>query len=309
MQILFYADGSHASHWLAELQKVLPLADVRVWCEGDAAPADYAVVWKPPAAMLRGRDDLRAVFNLGAGVDAILQLGADLPAQVPVVRLDDAGMAVQMAEYVTHAVLRYFRRFDEFDAQSRDHQWRFLKPREKADFRIGVLGMGVLGSRIAAALQHFEFTVQGWSRSRKQIAGVRSFAGADELDTFLAQSQVLVNVLPLTAATHGLLNRDTLARLPKGAYLINVARGAHVVERDLLDLIEEAHLAGATLDVFDHEPLPSDHPYWREPRICVTPHIAALTLRGDSVRQIATKLKLMERGQPIAGLVDRLKGY
>ena len=309
MQILFYADGSHADHWLTELQKTLPLADVRVWAEGDAAPADYAVVWKPPAVMLRGRDDLKAIFNLGAGVDAILQLGDDLPAKVPVVRLDDAGMAVQMAEYVTMAVLRYFRRFDEFEAQSRDHQWRFLKPREKADFNIGILGLGVLGSRIAEALQHFDFSVQGWSRSRKEIAGVRSYAGADELEDFLAQSRVLVNVLPLTAETRGMLDRDTLAKLPQGAYLINVARGAHVVERDLLALLDERHLAGATLDVFEHEPMPSDHPFWREPRITVTPHIAAMTLRGDSVRQIAAKIKLMERGQPIAGLVDRLKGY
>ena len=309
MEILFYADGGHADHWLTALQKTLPLADVRVWSEGDNASADYAVVWKPPAAMLRGRDDLKAIFNLGAGVDAILQLGADLPARVPIVRLDDAGMAVQMAEYVAHAVLGYFRRFDEFAAQSRDHHWRFLKPREKADFQIGILGMGVLGSRIAEALQHFDFTVHGWSRSRKEIAGVRSFAGTDELDDFLAQSQVLVNVLPLTEATRGMLDRTTLAKLPKGAFLINVARGAHVVEQDLLTLLDESHLAGATLDVFEHEPLPSDHPFWREPRITITPHIAALTLRGDSVRQIAAKIKLMERGQPIAGLVDRLKGY
>ena len=309
MQILFYADGSHADHWLSELQKVLPLADVRVWAEGDHAPADYAVVWKPPAAMLRGRDDLKAIFNLGAGVDAILQLGADLPMQVPVVRLDDAGMAVQMAEYVTYAVLRYFRRFDEFDAQSRDHQWRFLKPRDKSDCAIGILGMGVLGSRIAQALQHFNFTVRGWSRSRKQLPGVQSFAGSDELPSFLAQSQVLVNVLPLTEETRGILNRSALAALPKGAYVINVARGAHLVERDLLDLLDEAHLAGAALDVFDQEPLPSDHPYWRDPRITITPHIAALTLRGDSVRQIAAKLRQMERGLPVAGLVDRQKGY
>ena len=309
MHIIFYAHGSTGADWLAELNKTLPLADIRLWEEGDTAPADYAVVWKPPAAMLCGRTDLKAIFNLGAGVDAILQLGDDLPAQVPIVRLDDAGMALQMAEYVCYAVLRHFRRFDEFDAQSRDHHWRFLKPRDKKMLRIGILGLGVLGSRIADALLPFDFEVHGWSRSRKQIAGVQSFAGADEFDTFLAQSNVLVCVLPLTADTRGLLNRAALAMLPKGAYVINVARGAHIIERDLLDLIEENHLAGAMLDVFDDEPLPSDHPFWREPRITITPHIAALTLRGDSVRQIAAKMKLLERGQPIAGLVDCSKGY
>jgi glyoxylate/hydroxypyruvate reductase A len=309
MHILFYADGGAAEQWLAELHTTLPLADVRVWHEGDSAPADYAVVWKPPAAMLQGRTDLKAIFNLGAGVDAILQLGDALLAGVPVVRLDDAGMAMQMAEYVSHAVLRYFRRFDEFEAQARDHQWRFLKQRRKEDFSVGILGMGVLGTRIAEALLSLEFPVRGWSRSRKEVAGVQSHAGADELDDFLAQSQVLVCVLPLTPQTTDLLDRATLAKLPKGAYLVNVARGAHLVEQDLLDLLDEGHLGGATLDVFREEPLPSDHPFWNQPRITITPHISALTLRGDSVRQIATKIKQMERGQPVAGLVDRTKGY
>jgi glyoxylate/hydroxypyruvate reductase A len=309
MNIIFYAHGSTGDDWLAALGKALPLADIRLWREGDTAAADYAVVWKPPAAMVRGRTDLKAIFNLGAGVDAILQLGDDLPAGVPIVRLDDAGMAVQMAEYVAYAVLRHFRRFDEFDAQSRDHHWRFLKPRDKKALRIGILGMGVLGARIAEALLHFDFEVHGWSRSRKQIAGVHSFAGAEEFDGFLAQSNMLICVLPLTDDTRGLLDRTALAKLRKGAYVINVARGAHIIERDLLSLIEENHLAGAMLDVFDDEPLPSDHPFWREPRITITPHIAALTLRGDSVRQITAKMKLLERGESIAGLVDRSKGY
>ena len=309
MHIIFYAHGSTGDDWLVALGKALPLADIRLWHEEDTAPADYAVVWKPPAAMLRGRTDLKAIFNLGAGVDAILQLRDDLPAQVPIVRLDDAGMAIQMAEYVTYAVLRHFRRFDEFDAQSRDHQWRFLKPRDKKELSIGILGMGVLGARIADALLHFGFDVHSWSRSRKQIDLVHSYAGSDEFNEFLAESNIVICVLPLTDDTRGLLDRDALAMLPKGAYVINVARGAHIVERDLLDLIEEGHLAGAMLDVFDDEPLPSDHAFWREPRISITPHIAALTLRGDSVRQIATKIKLLESGQPIAGMVDRSKGY
>ncbi|MFT5535510.1 MAG: glyoxylate/hydroxypyruvate reductase A [Candidatus Paceibacteria bacterium] len=309
MQLIFYADGGAADQWLAELHTALPLADVRVWHEGDTAAADYAVVWKPPAAMLQGRSDLKAIFNLGAGVDAILQLGDALPVGVPVVRLDDAGMAVQMAEYVSYAVLRYFRRFDEFDAQARDHQWRFLKPRRKEKFSVGILGMGVLGARIAEALLQFDFPVRGWSRSRKDIPGVQSHAGAEELDDFLAQSQVLVCVLPLTPQTTGLLDRATLAKLPKGAYLVNVARGAHLVERDLVDLLDEGHLAGAMLDVFHDEPLPSDHPFWNQPRITITPHVAALTLRGDSVRQIAAKIKQMERGETVAGLVDITKGY
>jgi glyoxylate/hydroxypyruvate reductase A len=309
MRILFYAEGGRPDPWLAELKTVFPAAQLRVWQEGDNDPADYAVVWKPPLAMLQPRADLKAVFNVGAGVDAILQFGAALPAGVPIVRLDDAGMGVQMAEYVTHAVLRYFRRFDAFDMQARTGQWRFLKPHDKEDFSIGILGLGVLGSRIAQALAHFDFPLNGWSRTPKNVPGVQCYAGRQGFDEFLRNSRVLVCVLPLTAETGGILNRVTLGRLPQGAYLINVARGAHLVEDDLLALVQNGQLAAATLDVFHEEPLPPAHPFWQEPRITITPHMAALTLRGDSVRQIAGKIRALERGEPIAGVVDLTRGY
>jgi glyoxylate/hydroxypyruvate reductase A len=309
MRLLFYAPDTDPARWLAELNDALPEAQVRIWQDGDDAPADYAVVWKPPAAMLRGRTDLKGIFNLGAGVDAILQLGDALPAGVPIVRLDDAGMAVQMAEYVTYAILRYFRRFDEFDAQARRTQWRFLKPHEKKDFTVGILGLGVLGTRIAEALARFDFPLRGWSRSQKVLPGISCYAGAQGLDDFLRGTRALVCVLPLTPETAGILNRANLAKLEKGAYLVNVARGAHVVEDELLALVQEGHIAGATLDVFDQEPLPAAHPFWQEPRISITPHVAALTLRGDSIRQIAEKIRAMERAEPIAGQVDRTKGY
>jgi glyoxylate/hydroxypyruvate reductase A len=267
------------------------------------------VVWKPPVAVLQRRAGLKAVFNLGAGVDAILQLGDALPANVPIVRLDDAGMGMQMAEYVTYAVLRYFRRFDQFDAQERTGKWRFMKPHDKANFTVGILGLGVLGTRIGEALAHFGFHLNGWSRTQKSLPGIQCYAGQEGFDEFLRNSRVVVCALPLTAQTTGLLNRDTLGKLPKGAYLINVARGAHLVDEDLLALVQNEHIAAATLDVFHEEPLPPAHPFWQEPRITVTPHVAALTLRGDSVRQIAGKIRAMERGEPIAGVVDPKRGY
>ncbi|MBC7499888.1 MAG: glyoxylate/hydroxypyruvate reductase A [Herminiimonas sp.] len=309
MRILFHAEGGNPEPWLAELRAVLPNADLRVWREGDDGAADYAVVWKPPLAMLQPRDDLKAVFNLGAGVDAILQHGDELPAGLKIVRLDDAGMGVQMAEYVTYAVLRYFRRFDEFDQQARAGQWRFLKPHEKQDFSVGILGLGVLGAQVAAAVAHFGFPMHGWSRTRKAIAGVTCHSGEAGLDAFLRASRVVVCVLPLTAQTRNILGRDNLTKLPQGAYVINVARGGHVVEADLLELVQSRHIAGATLDVFNEEPLPAAHPFWHEPRITITPHMAALTLRGDSVRQIAEKMHALERGETIAGIVDLSKGY
>ena len=309
MRILFHATGGKPDPWLADLTEAIPGAEVRAWQEGDDAPADYAVVWQPPRAMLQTRTGLKGIFNLGAGVDGIMALGDALPAGVPVVRLDDAGMGVQMAEYVSHAVLHYFRRFDDYAMQQREGKWRFLKPHDKRDFGIGILGLGILGGRIAQALGEFGFTLHGWSRSPKDVPGVTCHAGEAGLDAFLAASRVLVCILPLTSETRGILNRATLEKLPKGAYVVNVARGGHLVEQDLLALVQSGHIAGATLDVFSEEPLPPAHPFWQEPRITITPHAAAVTLRGDSVRQIAGKIAQLERGEPIAGVVDPLKGY
>lgn len=309
MDIIFHSAGANPELWQNALQQAMPNANIRVWHEGDSAAADYALVWKPPAAMLRGRTDLKAIFNLGAGVDAILQLGDALPAGVPVIRLDDAGMGVQMAEFVAHAVLRYFRRLDDYAMQNREQVWRFLKPYEKPDFSIGVLGLGVLGNRIIDTLRSFDFPLNGWSRTQKNLLGVNCYAGHDQLDQFLRASRVLVVILPLTVETENLLDTEKLAQLPKGAYVINVARGAHLIEADLLALIQQGQLAGATLDVFREEPLPPTHPFWQEPRITITPHISALTMRDESARQIATKIAALENGQQVIGLVDQQRGY
>ncbi|MDO8178542.1 MAG: glyoxylate/hydroxypyruvate reductase A [Undibacterium sp.] len=309
MDIIFHATGGNPEAWLNSLQQAMPGANIRVWQEGDTAPADYALVWKPPAAMLRGRTDLKAIFNLGAGVDAILQLGDALPAGVPVIRIDDAGMGVQMGEFVTHAVLRYFRRLDDYAMQNREQLWRCLAPYEKEDFSIGVLGLGVLGNRIIDALRPFGFPLHGWSRTQKDLPGVICHSGQEGLDHFLRASRVLVVILPLTAETEDILHHANLAKLPRGAYVINVARGAHLVDADLLALIRQGHIAGATLDVFREEPLAPAHPFWQEPRIRITPHISALTVRGESARQIATKIAALEDGQQVIGLVDQSRGY
>jgi glyoxylate/hydroxypyruvate reductase len=309
MRILFYAQDGNAERWLDSLHHALPWAKVRLWQSGDNEPADYAVVWKPPAEMLKGRNALKAVFNLGAGVDAILQLADALPDGVPIVRLDDAGMGVQMAEYVTYAVLRYFRRLDEFDTQAKRGEWKFMKPRRKADFTVGLLGLGVLGMRVAQSLAHFEFPLCGWSLTPKDLPGIACYAGESGLDPFLRASNVVVCMLPLTPETTGILNRKNMEKLPQGSYVINVARGAHVVEADLLELVQLGHIEGATLDVFAHEPLPPTHPFWNEPEITITPHIAALTVRDSSVKQIAEKIRALEQGTLIRGIVDRLKGY
>ena len=306
MKITFCCTDTKAEPWLQGLAAALPGADITVWQPG-APVADYAVVWAPPQQFLDEQQGIQALFNIGAGVDALLQ--RRLPSGARVVRLNDAGMAVQMAEYVCHAVIRHFREFDQYEASMRAGQWAYRKPRLRQDLPVGVMGLGVLGERVAKALAQFEFPVNGWSRSPKAIGGIRVFSGQDGFNDFLAASRVLVNLLPLTPETQDILNRDTLARLQPGGYLINVARGAHLVEDDLLALLDSGHLAGATLDVFRTEPLPVGHPFWSHPRITLTPHTSARTLLGESIAQIVGKIAALERGEAIAGVVDPVRGY
>jgi len=306
MKIYFCCTDFKAEPWLAALRAALPQSEVEVWTPG-APPGDYAVVWAPPQDFLDAQPQLKAVFNLGAGVDALTQL--KLPPGVKLVRLDDAGMSVQMAEYVVHALIRHFREFDLYEHDVAQGKWSFRRPRLRQDFPVGIMGLGVLGQRVARAVQAFEFPVLGWSRNAKDVPGVRCYAGAEQLSDFLAETRVLVCLLPLTTETEGILNRQTLAQLRPGGYLINVARGAHLVEEDLIPLLDSDHLAGAALDVFHQEPLPAGHPFWRHPKVTVTPHTAARTLRDESVAQIAAKITRLECGESIAGIVDPVRGY
>ena len=306
MKIAFCCTGTRPEPWLEGLSAALPAADVQLWQPG-APPFDYAVVWAPPQQFIDEQPGLRALLNIGAGVDALLRL--TLPPGLAVVRLEDAGMSVQMAEYVCHALIRHFREFDCYDDSARQGQWSFRKPQERSDFSVGIMGLGVLGERVARAVGQFDFPVNGWSRSPRSLEGVRCYSGSQGLRDFLAASRVLVNLLPLTPETEGILNRETLEALQPGGYVINVARGAHLVEGDLLALLDSGHLAGATLDVFRTEPLPVDHPFWQHPKITVTPHTSARTLRSESIAQIAGKIARLARGEAVSGLVDVARGY
>jgi glyoxylate/hydroxypyruvate reductase A len=250
---------------------------------------------------------VRAIFNIGAGVDALM--AQRLPAGARIVRLDDAGMGVQMAEYVCHAVIGYFREWAAIDHDIRAGIWQAREPEPRTAWPVGVMGLGVLGERVAKALQVFEFPVNGFSRSPKDLPGIRCFSGAQALPDFLQATRVLVNLMPLTAETENILNKDTLSQLQKGGYVINVARGKHLVDEDLLALVGSGHLAGATLDVFRTEPLPADHVFWQHPKITVTPHTSARTLREESIAQIVGKMQALQRGEPIRGVVDHQRGY
>lgn len=309
MRITFCCTDTKAQPWLEGLRAALPGAEVSLWSTG-AAPADYAVVWAPPQQFLDEQTRLKGIFNIGAGVDALMKLR--LPAGVPVVRLDDAGMSVQMAEYVCHAVVRHFREFDAYEADVALGQWSYRRPRRRQEFSVGVMGLGVLGQRVSRALAQFDFPVRGWSRSARAVDGVQCFSGEAGFDDFLAASRILVCLLPLTPETEGIMRRDTLARLRPGGYVINVARGGHLVDDDLIALLDSGHLAGATLDVFRTEPLPAAHPFWKHPKITLTPHTSARTLRDESIAQIVGKIQALHGGAPIAslaGVVDTNQGY
>lgn len=236
MNIIYYHPLFNAQEWLTGIKQRLPQAEIREWQRGDERPADYALVWRPPHEMLANRRDLKAVFALGAGVDAILDQErkhpGTLPAGVPLLRLEDTGMAQQMQEYALSYVLRYFRRFDEYQALQQRQEWQPLDPHSLDDFTIGILGAGVLGQSVARKLTEFGFSVRCWSRSAKQIDGVQSFAGEAQRGAFLDGVKLLINLLPNTPETVGILNRELFAQLRPGAYLINIARGAHLVEAD-----------------------------------------------------------------------------
>ncbi|MEX0557621.1 glyoxylate/hydroxypyruvate reductase GhrA [Raoultella terrigena] len=312
MEIIFYHPTFDIPYWIAELEKQLPGSRVREWKPGDDRPADYALVWHPPVEMLQGRD-LKAVFALGAGVDSILSKLREypqmLPLSIPLFRLEDTGMGLQMQEYAVSQVLHWFRRFDDYHALKQQARWQPLDEYRREDFTIGIMGAGVLGAKVAQGLQAWGFPLRSWSRSRKAWPQVQSFAGADELNEFLRETRVLINLLPNTAETVGIINQQLLAQLPDGSYVLNLARGVHVVEDDLLAALESGKLKGAMLDVFSREPLPAASPLWAHPRVAMTPHIAAVTRPQEAITYIAGTISQLERGETVSGQVDRQRGY
>jgi len=313
VDIIFYHPSFKAASWINGLQQRLPQATVRQWQPGDNAAADYALVRTPPVEMLQGRSDLKGVFALGAGVDDILtqlkQHPEMLSESVPLFRLEDTGMGLQMQEYAVYTVLGWFRRFDDYQQQKQQTRWQPLKNYRRQEFTIGILGAGVLGSNVAQSLKVWGFPIRCWSRSPKQIDGVTSYYGADQLSDFLSGTQVLINLLPNTPQTVGIINRQLLSQLNSGAFVLNLARGAHLVEEDLLAALEAGEIKAAALDVFVQEPLPETSPLWSHPRVAITPHNAAVTLPEEAMDYIAKSIQQREAGEMPEGRVDIVRGY
>jgi glyoxylate/hydroxypyruvate reductase len=311
MALLFSSKGDDPSRWRAELGARLPDLEFRVWPDqiGDPLEIEYALAWRPKPGALRAYPNLKAIFSLGAGVDHLFR-DPELPAGVPVVRLVDKALTRNMTEYVLHWVLHHHRGFRQYAKLQRRGEWRTLPiPDPPERKRIGIMGLGVLGSAVARALLGLGFTVAGWSRTSKHIDGVESFAAEAGLAPFLGRLDVLVCLLPLTPETDGIIDRQTFSTLPAGAYLINVARGGHVIEDDLLAALDSGHLAGATLDVFRQEPLPEDHPFWGHPSVVVTPHVASQTDPRSAADEVAANIRRIRAGEPPINIADPAKGY
>ena len=309
MALLIKTDIDRGNAWADALAANYPELTVYTWpYEGDPAAIDYALVWQPPRGELKRYPNLKAIFSVGAGIDHLAS-DPDLPEGIPVVRMVEPGLTAGMSEYVVLAVLNHHRFMLDYAAQRREKVWEEI-PQLPADARqVGILGLGVLGRDALDKLKPFGFRLAGWSRSPKAITGVTCFHGSGGLDEMLVETDILVCLLPLTPETTGLLNAETFAKLPAGATVINVGRGGHLVEDDLLEALDSGQIGGATLDVFQTEPLPEDHPFWEHPRVFMTPHIASMTVPETAVRAVVANIQRLEAGEALQHVVDLKRGY
>lgn len=298
------------SVWTAAIRDRVPGATVLpLDAVTDPAEVDAAVVWNPPAGLLARMRRLSVVVSRGAGADFLLGSG-EVPPHVPLLRYTAPGIAARMADFVVLSVLHLHRDWTGARNRQAARIWQGEKPSPaNGTRRVGIMGLGELGQAALARLHPFGFPLLGWSRGPKRLAGVETFSGPDGLAEFAARTDILVCLLPLTAQTAGLVDRSLIRRLPRGAFLINAGRGDHVVDRDLLDALDDGHLAGAVLDVFREEPLPVDHRFWVHPLITITQHAAAV-LPDDEEAAVAAGLlaDVLVAGRS-TGLVDRHRGY
>jgi glyoxylate/hydroxypyruvate reductase A len=309
MTLLFKSDVDRADIWRDALTAQLPDLEFRVWpAVGDPSEIEFALVWNPARGELAKLPNLKAIFSLGAGIDHLAS-DPDLPKQVPVVRMVDQSLTLGMTEFVVMSVLRHHRRVHDYELQQRQKMWEQHVTPLSWQRKVGILGLGVLGSDAAEKLTYLGFDVAGWSRNEKKQAGVTSYFGKDGLRPFLERSEILVCLLPLTAETRGILNSETLSLLPRGACLINVGRGEHMVPDDILAALNSGQLSAATLDVFPQEPLPESSTLWDHPKVLITPHAASITLPTTAAESIAESIRRLGRGEALENVVDFERGY
>lgn len=308
MALLVRTSRDRSAAWRTALHQAAPDLDIRVWPEcGDPAEITALLTWKAPPDLVQRFPNLRVIFSEGAGVDQFLSL--DLPETVSLVRIVDPALTGMMVEYGTWATLALHRRIPAYQRAQAAHEWKGLPDMLARDRRVGVLGLGVLGRALLERLRLFGFDCAGWSRGGHVLDGAMCFAGAEGLQPFLARTDILICLLPLTDETRGILSAAHFDAMPRGAALINCGRGGHLVEQDLLDALASGQLSHAILDVTTPEPLPVDHPFWDHPGVTITPHVASDTTPASAAAQVIENLKCLQRGEAPVGLVDRQRGY
>ncbi len=311
MAILFMSKApGNTETYVPLLRGHLPDQDIRVWPDamGDLADIDYAVIGVPEPGVLGALPNLQAVLSLWAGVDALLT-DPTFPRDIPLARMVDPLLAIDMTHFAIHWVLHFHRGLHHYAELQRKHRWRQLPYPEASERRVGIMGLGVLGQDAARKLADLGFAVAGWDIADKAIDGVEVFAGRDQMWPFLGRTDILITLLPLTPETRGIINSETLLALPDGAFLISLARGAHIVDRDLIEALDNGRLAGAVLDAFTEEPLPDTHPFWQHPRIVVTPHVASKTTPRTAAAEIAIDIRRLLDGEMPRHLVDVERGF
>ncbi|MCX4163856.1 MULTISPECIES: glyoxylate/hydroxypyruvate reductase A [Paraburkholderia] len=308
MTFLYKGDPERGAQWAALFARKAPDLRFRVWPDlGDPTEIRYLAAWQPPDNLTRTLPNLEAIFSVGAGIDQFDL--SHVPTHVPVVRMIEPGIVEGMVEYVTQAVLTLHRDLFDYALQQQQQIWRERTQLPAAQRRIGVLGLGVLGTAVLERLRLFGFACAGWSRSVRTLEGVECYAGEAALDAFLARTDILICLVPLTDATRGLLDAALFARLPRGASLIQTGRGPHLRQQDLLAALDSGQLQHAILDVTDPEPLPAGHPLWTHPRVRITPHIASATRPDTAVEVVLENLRRHREGLPMLGEIDRTQGY
>ena len=309
MAILFSYAGGDADFWRRQMGEYVPGQEFRVFPDtGDPSDIEFAMVWLHPEGDLRNYPNLKAILSLGAGVEHVLR-DPDLPEGIPIVRLVDDMMSQDMSLHVVHWVIHFHRSYHVYAKDQGDKRWQRLRFPDTRERRVGILGMGELGGEAARRVRDLGFAVAGWSHTPKTIEGVESFHGDDGLMPFLRRTDILASLLPLTPATENLLDGEKFAAMPEGAYLINLSRGAIVVDKDLLAALDSGQIAGAALDVFRTEPLPSDDPYWSHPKVSVTPHAAGPTNDRSAARKMAENINRVLAGEAPHPVLDMERRY
>ena len=309
VSIVIVCPNRDMSDWVAALHSIDPTLDVEVWPEiRDPEAVEFVVSWDQPPHVLDQFPKLKCISSIGAGVEHLLN-DTTRPVGIPVVRLVDDDLKQSMAEYVMLGILKHFRRFSDYRFQQEQARWKELKIPHISQLGIGIMGFGEMGQYVGNKLSDFGFKVYGWNRSGKRASHIQVYSGQDELGKFLKNSNILVCLLPLTLETENLLNAQTLSQLPPNAYLINVGRGGHLVDEDLLSALDSGQVSGALLDVFTEEPLPEQHPFWSHGKITVTPHTASITNPESASAQVVENYRRVLNNEALLNLVDINCGY